>query len=252
MINFVAVSDFRSSFFPGEDSCISESDLGKIHTLCKAASDCRFIADLGDSLDGTLDPARAEELFKNIFFLYDSTVDVCSVMGERDLCLTRKKYLELNDYSVNYRAFEKQNYRCIFLETCISDENGVRFEADDEQIAWLSRILSKTHRQAVIFTHAPIAVSNPEDEDKLIKNSAKLREVIEKSRRVVLVVSGHLDHGDFVFSNEVPYVTLAPMCSTNEPSFAKISVSSRAIDVEGFGEQKSYFVPRKQEKIVKT
>ena len=250
MLKFIAVSDFRCNYEKSDDLCIPEANLKKFNSIAAASDkDVRFIADLGDSLSENTSPENASELFKNIFYAYDNIADIHSIMGEHDFLLTKEKYLELNDYSMRYRAFDHSDYRCIFLDSCVKDSDGnVSFEIDDEQIMWLSRLLGKSHRPAIIFTHAPLAVSNPADEAKMVRNAAALRELCETSKKVSLVISGHLDHGDFLLSNNVPYITLAPMCVGNDATFAKITVSSRGVDIKGFGNQESYSVPSPHEK----
>ncbi len=249
MLKFIAVSDFRCNYEKHDDSCIPEAESKKLDAIAEAVGkDIRFIADLGDSLSESIPTENAPELFKNLFYAYDSMTDIHSVMGEHDFLLTKEKYLELNEYSMRYRAFDHSDYRCIFLDSCTKNSDGnVYFEIDDEQIMWLSRLLGKSHRSAIIFTHAPIAVSDSSDEDKTVRNSAKLRELIESSGKVSLVVSGHLDHGDFVLSRNVPYISLAPMCTGEDATFAEITVSSRGVDIKGFGAQTSHTVPKTPE-----
>ncbi len=253
MLKFFAASDLRCGYEKRDETCIPEAMAEKIKSIMlSVGKDVRFIVDLGDSMCEDLAPEKASELFRDLFYTYDSIADVYSVMGERDFLLTREKYLELNDYSMRYRAFDRSDYRCIFLDCCVADEEGsVHFELDDEQFSWLSRLLGKSHRPAIIFLHAPVAVSDPADEDKLLKNSKELRQLIESSQKVSLVVSGHLDHGDFVLSNKVPYVTLSPMNSGEEATFAEITVSSRGVDIKGHGAQDSHSVPKETEKSEK-
>jgi len=254
LLKFIAVSDFRCDYEKHNESCIPEAAQKKLDSIAEVTGkNVRFIADLGDSLSENIPPENAPELFKNIFYAYDRIADIHSVMGEHDFLLTKEKYLDLNDYAMRYRAFDHSDYRCIFLDSCVKDSDGnVYFEIDDEQIMWLSRLLGKSHRPAIIFTHAPIAVSDPTDEDKTIKNSSRLRELIETSNKVSLVVSGHLNHSDFVYSGNVPYITLAPMCGSDDATFAEITVSSRGVDIKGYGNQTSHTVPKTTEKVTKT
>lgn len=249
MLKFIAVSEFLCNYEKHDGSCIPEAESKKLDAIAKAlGKDVRFIADLGDSLSENTPSENAPELFKSLFYAYDNMTDIHSVMGEKDFILTKKKYLELNEYSMRYRAFDHSDYRCIFLDSCVKDDNGdVYFDIDDEQVMWLSRLLGKTHRSAIIFTHAPVAVSNPDDADKTVRNAEKLRELFETSNKVSLVVSGHLDHSDFVLSRDVPYITLAPMSGSEAATFAEITVSSRGVDIKGYGGQTSHSAPKTPE-----
>ncbi len=264
MIKFIAFSDMRCRYADGEQSHIAASDAKKIDALCDvAAHGYRFIASLGDTVDGSATTENSSALLNDILNAYDSAASVHSIMGERDSVITKREFMKLCDYAMRYRAFDVSDYRCIFLDTCIGDtsepytttDSNRGFIVDDEQLAWLSRLLEKTHRPAIIFSHAPLAVSDKADEKFLVKNSGKLRELIEKSKKVALVVSGHMDKPDRVISHGVPYITLAPMYKSAEATFAKISVSSSGIEVEGFGEQETFSIENineKKEKCITT
>ena len=65
------------------------------------------------------------------------------------------------------------------------------------------------------------------------------------------MISGHLDHGDLVISNKVPYLTLSPMSSGDGATFAEITVSSRGVDIKGYGAQESHSIPKEVEKSEK-
>lgn len=257
MIKFIAFSDMRCPYTEGEQSHIVASDAKKIDALCDvAAHGYRFIADLGDTVDGNSTTEKSSVLLNDILNAYDRATSIHSIMGERDSVITKREFMKLCDYAMRYRAFDVSDYRCIFLDTCIGDtsepynttDSSRGFVVDDEQLAWLSRLLGKTHRPAIIFSHAPLAVSDKADEKYLVKNSEKLRELIEKSKKVALVISGHMDKSDRVISHGVPYITLSPMYKAEDATFAKISVSSKGIEVEGYGEQESFSIENINEK----
>ncbi len=257
MIKFIAFSDMRCRYTDSEQSHIASSDTKKINALCDVASHgYRFIASIGDTLDGNATAENSSALLNDILNAYDRATAIHSIMGERDSVITKREFMKLCDYAMRYRAFDVSDYRCIFLDTCIGDvsepytttDSDHGFIVDDEQLSWLSRLLGKTHRPAIIFSHAPLAVSDKADEKHLVKNSEKLRELIENSKKVSLVVSGHMDKPDCVISNGVPYITLAPMYKSENATFAKISVSSNGIEVEGSGEQDSFSIENINEK----
>lgn len=248
MIKFIAFSDMRCPYTVGSDSHIADCDAKKIEELTSSVTPgCRFIASLGDIIDGNSDSEKSTELINDILYSYDRAAAIHAVMGERESVLTKRGFMKLGDYAMRYRAFDVSDYRCIFLDTCIGDASDVYgttdqkhgFEVDDEQFAWLSRLLGKSHRPAIIFSHAPIAVSKPENEKFVVKNSSRLRDLIENSGKVALVLSGHMDNGDCIVSRGVPYITLSPMYKTVESTFSKVSVSSSGIEIEGFGSQES-------------
>lgn len=243
MIQFIVTSDMRASYVIEDDMHISASDVKKIEEITSSVtSDCRFIADLGDCIDGKSSPAESSAALDDIVSCYrQSPTQLHMLMGERSSLITKQGFLEKTGSSMRYRAFEFADYRCIFLDA-LSGDNG--FYIDDEQFDWLSRLLGKTHRAAVIFSHAPIALTDESNEANLISNRKLLRELFENSRKVALVISGHSDKGDLVVSHGVPYITLAPSCASDGATFAKISVSSKGVSGEGFGAQESFSVEK--------
>lgn len=240
MIKFIVASDLRAPHFIEDNMHIDSSVIKKIDEITSAADDCNFIADLGDCLDGNSSPEEGRAVLDDIYSLYNrADAPVHMLMGERTAVVSKEAFLSHTNTPFRYRAFDVINYRCIFLDAIQKDGE---FYIDNEQFDWLARLLGKPHRTAVIFSHAPIALTDESDDSKLIANRALLRELIETSKKVALVVSGHSDKGDLVVSNEVPYITLSPSFSSEDATYAKITVSSHGVVGEGFGAQESFSV----------
>ncbi len=245
MIKFIVTSDLRASHVIEENMHIGASVIKKVEDITNVADDCNFIADLGDCLDGNASPNEGCAVLDDIYALYNrADIPLHMLMGERTSVVSKEAFLQHTNTPFRYRAFDVANYRCIFLDAVQKDGN---FYIDDEQFDWLSRLLGKSHRTAVIFSHAPIALTDESDDSKLLTNRALLRELIETSDKVALVVSGHSDKGDLVVSNGVPYITISPNCLSDETTFARITVSSRGVVGEGFGAQESFSVYKPEE-----
>ncbi len=238
MIKFIAFSDMLCPYDDSAPGNIPPVCAKKINEVSEAASDCRFIATLGNTVDGSAGDEKSASLLNNILNSLDKTVSVHALMGDRDGVIPKAEFMRVAEYTMRYRAFDVSDYRCIFLDA-VSDGDG-RFFIDEEQLGWISRLLGKSHRPAIVFTHIPLAVTSPESEELTVKNAAVLCELMEKSNKVALVVQGHLHASDHFISHGVPYITLAPMSASDEATFAGVSVSSKGIKVTGFGEQDSY------------
>ncbi|MBR5543686.1 MAG: metallophosphoesterase [Oscillospiraceae bacterium] len=241
MIKFIVASDMRFSFSSENDMHISSLAAQKIESIVfEASSECRFIADLGDTVDGKASAEESRLVIQDTISLYDKApVSLHFLMGERDRAVTNEVFLQLSGYAMRYRAFDVSDYRCIFLDTLCS-ENG--FEIDEEQFQWLSRLLDKSHRPAIIFSHAPIAGTDESNSNEFVANREKLRSLFEKSHKVALVVSGHAEKSEHLVLNNVPYITLSPSYSSDEATFARFSVSSEGVTVDGFGAQESFTI----------
>ena len=238
MIQFIAFSDMLCPYDAAEAENIPPAFASKIDSICTAASNCRFIATLGNTIDGNSDAETGACLLNNIFNAFDSTASVHALMGIRESIIPKDEFMRIAEYTMRYRAFDVSDYRCIFLDA-VKDADG-RFYIDDEQLGWISRLLGKSHRPAIIFTHIPLAVSPEESSSLTVKNADALRTLIEKSHKVALVLQAAGPNPTHFISHGVPYITLSPMSATDEPSFSLISVSSRGITLHGFGAQESY------------
>ena len=238
MIQFIAFSDMLCPYDAAAAENIPPAFVSRIESVCGAASGCRFIATLGNTIDGNADAKTSSCLLNNILNAFDSTASVHALKGIRESIIPKDEFMRIAEYTMRYRAFDVSDYRCIFLDA-VKDADG-RFYIDDEQLGWISRLLGKSHRPAIIFTNIPLAVSPDEDPALTIKNADALRALIEKSNKVALVLQASGPNPAHFVSHGVPYITLSPMCTSDEASFSLISVSSKGISVNGFGAQESY------------
>ena len=91
-----------------------------------------------------------------------------------------------------------------------------RIELPAEQIHWLAEDLAKTKLPSVVLMHHPasemLLQGNRWFEGRshlcLVEERAALREVIEKSRKVVAVFNGHVHWNHLDVIGGIPYVTL--------------------------------------------
>ncbi len=238
MIQFIAFSDMLCPYDAKAAENIPPAFASKIESICGAASNCRFIATLGNTIDGNAEAKTSACLLNNILNAFDNTASVHALMGVREGVIPKDEFMRIAEYTMRYRAFDFSDYRCIFLDA-VSDNDG-RFYIDDEQLGWISRLLGKSHRPAIIFTHIPIAVSPDEDSVLTMKNADALRALLEKSNKVALVLQASGPHPAHFISHGVPYITLSSMSASDDVSFSLVSVSSKGISVDGFGAQETY------------
>lgn len=238
MIQFIAFSDMLCPYDASAEENIPPAFEAKIRSICGAASSCRFIATLGNTIDGKADAEKSACLLNSILNAFDRTASIHALRGVRESVIPKDEFMRIAEYTMRYRAFDVSDYRCIFLDA-VSDDNG-GFYIDDEQFGWISRLLGKSHRPAIIFTHIPLAVSPDETSVKTIKNADELRSLIEKSNKVALVVQAAGSSPAHFISHGVPYITLSAMSASDDVSFSLISVSSKGVSVNGFSAQESY------------
>ena len=74
---------------------------------------------------------------------------------------------------------------------------------DAPQLAWLAKTLTASAEPAVVFVHQQLDGSGA----YYVKNAAEVREVLEKSGKVIAVLQGHRHEGAFTTINGIPYFT---------------------------------------------
>ena len=70
-----------------------------------------------------------------------------------------------------------------------------------QEIAWLKKDLAETKLPTVVFTHQRLDVDRPNK--YAIKQSIKVREILEESKRVRVVFQGHSHKNELVEVNEI-------------------------------------------------
>ena len=85
------------------------------------------------------------------------------------------------------------------------------------QIDYLEKVLTQTDKQCVVFLHE--CISTDVNSDHRVKNADEIRLVLEKSRRVNLVLQGHYHKGSDVTEKGIRYLTLPAMCEGENNSF---------------------------------
>ena len=74
---------------------------------------------------------------------------------------------------------------------------------DAPQLDWLATTLAASAEPAIVFVHQQLDGSGA----YYVKNAAQVREVLEKSGKVIAVLQGHRHEGGFSTINGIPYFT---------------------------------------------
>jgi alkaline phosphatase len=109
-----------------------------------------------------------------------------------------------------------------------------------EELEWLSADLANTSHPVIVFVHQRLDVAG----NHSVKNASQIRDVLEKSGRVLAVFQGHSHQNDYQEIAGIHYCTMAGMiegtgAENNGYSIAQIHSKGR-IEVTGFRRQKSY------------
>ncbi len=229
----------------------------------------QFVVNLGDLID------RDIESFNPVnSVLEKSEKPVSHIIGNHDLEV-EKEQLELVPEKLGmrelYYAFEKQNWKFIFL-----NGNGISFLSTDPetvkqaekitqklqaegrpnfhpwnggidsgQLSWLNSQLKnaeKKGKKVAIFCHYPLLPL----ESHTLWNSGEVLSILEKHSCVKLWMNGHNHAGNYAFQNGIHFVNLKGMVeSETENAFAEVTLNENAIEIKGFGNEKMRTLPIK-------
>jgi len=74
---------------------------------------------------------------------------------------------------------------------------------DAPQLDWLAQALAASAQPAIVLVHQQLDGTG----DLSVRNAARVREVLEKSGKVLAVLQGHRHEGAFSTVNGIPYFT---------------------------------------------
>jgi len=154
-----------------------------------------------------------------------------------------------------YGSFDHRGLHVVVLHTHERKDLDVRI--DDEQLAWLARDLTLSSKPTLVFMHHAAAdmvlVGNRWFERAahicLVQERRALRELIERSGRVLAVVNGHLHWNHFALHGGVPYLTLQSLIENLDDdapgrpaaAHAVLRVGPRRLLVEVEGEERARY-----------
>ncbi len=92
-----------------------------------------------------------------------------------------------------------------------------------KQVDFLKKTLETADKKCIIFIHENLDCNI--DEQHVIKNADEIRNIIEKSNKVKLVVQGHFHSGAYNVINDIRYFTLPAMCDGERNCFAILELT---------------------------
>jgi len=210
-----------------------------------------FIVELGDFIDaahtveielGYLD--RINRAFSEIsdqrhYVLGNHCVDM----------LTKEEFLAGVGQKKSYYSFDSGGVHFVVLDACFRGDgkpygrkNSQWTDANipPEEIHWLTEDLTSATGKVVVFAHQRLDATASHS----VKNAAAVRQVLEKSGKVLAVFQGHSHQNDYQDIAGIHYCTLKATiegsgAENNGSAIADIAASGD-IRVTGFRQQKSY------------
>ena len=180
-----------------------------------------FLVELGDFKDQDKTPDESRTLFylqriESVFAGFKGPR--YHVIGNHDTdSLSKAQYLAaapntgIVPNATRY-AFASGGVRFVVLDASHrgdgSDYDHGNFDWSDSnidgpQLDWLAKTLAASVEPAIVFVHQQLDGSGA----YYVKNAAQVREVLEKSGKVIAVLQGHRHEGGFSTINGIPYFT---------------------------------------------
>lgn len=129
--------------------------------------------------------------------------------------LTKAEYLETVGQPKPFYSFDHGGFHFVILDACCR-KDGVDYgrrnfdwrdtEVPAPQRDWLAQDLAATKRRTLVWVHQRI--DHPADPDDGVYSAAAVRDILEKSGKVIAVFMGHSHVNDYQTINGIHYCTL--------------------------------------------
>ncbi len=247
-------TNYKTPKYKGEDYINSfgeefEKYLPEIHGAIKEHD---LVVNLGDLIREESEQ-RDPEKFKTGMKLLDVGVPVYHVIGNHDLrFMTREVVADLIGKEKVYYSFDQAGCHHIILDSNKADPriSNPNLKADlplidETQIEWLKSDLAKTELPTLVYTHFPIDSQSMTDNYYFQANPAHafpynqdvVRDILEKSGKVLAVFSGHVHFHSDLTINGIRHVTVPAFTENDgyhkpQASYASVEVKGKELSVE--------------------
>lgn len=210
-----------------------------------------FIVELGDIIDA------ADSVETEIGYLETIEAECARFRGDRHYvlgnhcvwALSKKQFFAHCGGREGFYSFDRGPFHFVILDACYRADGesygGKNYDWKDTDIPviereWLRNDLQRTDKPAVIFVHQRLDVAN----DYAVKTAPLIREVLERSGKVLAVFQGHSHKNDYREIQGIHYCTLRAMVEgggEHNSGYGMLWLyEDGSIQVHGFREQRQY------------
>jgi hypothetical protein len=212
-----------------------------------------FVVELGDFIDAAESVELETEFLRTIQRQFHQLPgDKHYVLGNHCVYgLTKGEFLKVVGRQQTYYAFDLKHCHYIVLDACYRDDgqpygrknfDWTNSSIPTEELKWLQDDLARADRPTLVFVHQRLDVGDSYG----VKNAAAVREMFERSRKVLAVFQGHNHINDYRDINGIHYVTMHAMVEGAGPednAWASVEVFRQGgLRVTGFRRQSNYRV----------
>ncbi len=216
------------------------------------ASSCSLLVELGDRISDVDRDTDIVNIRQVAGWFSDISLPHYHLAGNHDLEeLTLAENEELLKFSLRSTSVDVAGFHLVFWNAGSKLDREKGFSLLEEELRWLKADLAKTKFPTIIFTHVPLDNGSmkgnfyfekayPLHACYSIEDGEKIREVIERSNKVILCINGHAHWNAYHCIDGIHYITLPSLTETFPTypnaceSWAKLSVGDE-IQLQVFG-----------------
>jgi alkaline phosphatase len=215
-----------------------------------------FMVELGDFVDA------ADSVEKELGYLRRIDRQFAAINPQRHYVLgnhcvhtlTKQEFLAGVERPRSYYSFDQGGWHFIVLDSCFRSDgqpygrkNFQWTDANipDAELEWLAADLKETRNRTIVFAHQRLDVQN----NYGVKNAAAVRQRLEESGKVSLVLQGHSHKNDLHDIAGIHYCTMVAMVEGSGQQHNGYSVvdvnADGTIRIDGFRKQHDYrWIPK--------
>lgn len=211
-----------------------------------------FVVALGDLIDAASTVEEEQRYLRRIQREMAAAVPFPRhyVLGNHCVdTLTKEEFLAGVGQEESFYSFDAAGYHFVVLDACFREDGEPygrkNFHWTDTSIPpgelrWLQEDLAGTPHRTIVLAHQRLDVSGPH----AVKNAARVREILERSGRVLAVFQGHSHDNDYREVGGIHYCTLVAMvegsgAASNGYSLLEI-LPGDTLRLTGFRRQRSF------------
>lgn len=206
-----------------------------------------ILGDLINAVDFNVDCSNVREI-KEI--LQALEMPAYYLLGNHDISnLTKEELRNILAINYGYTSFDFGNYHFVLLDAQDGAIGGIEGNISESQLRWLKSDLENTSKKTVIFSHqaldeqdiTPNILFKKYPSYAFVKSRDKAREILDNSRKVIVVINGHVHWNNMQIINNIPYFSIHSLVETwnTNPklsgAYAKVYLCSDNVKVDILG-----------------
>ncbi len=152
---------------------------------------------------------------------HDYTVFSAEELSERTGCRIPPYTVDIETHRL---IILDANYRSDFRRFDIAGVDWTDSNLTPEQMEYLNDALNNSSKPCIVLIHENL--DNTVESRHIVKNANQIRDIIEKSKKVPMVIQGHYHNGADHTINGIRHLTLTAMCEGVDNSYCVLNTDN--------------------------